>query len=610
MVEKVEMGNIRKGLFLTALLALMFIFIIDTGNAFSSDTEGQVTAQGQEEEIRVLKNKVNKLEKTVENQAALIEQQKQILDKLIKVVPQAKEALAPPELKTLVKKFVINGANLFTAKDFEPVLNKYRDKELSMTDLKKVADEITLFYRKKGYITSLAYVPEQEIVDNTVEFKVVEGRVGNIKVEKPKYSKAENVEKRFLVEEGEILDSNKLDVNLHRINQEEPDRTMRAVLSPGSTKESSNILLKIDKERSPQHFSIDFNNRGTKDTGLNRYGVTYRNNNLLGNEDALAMRFNTNISNNVYSGSAAYDFPVSRYNTRFGMYGAYSKADVGGQFAVLSPQGVGVFGGLYVSHPWLDKKFFDEATSSTMALKSNLTAGFDAISVRNKLLSQETSDDQLRVLKGGVNFEETDSWGRGGLTAEIQAGIPGFLGSMGKHDAKASRVDAGGEFQKYGVSMARITPLPASLLLINSFKGQFTPSRLVSSEQMLFGGADSVRGYPEADYLADYGWMMTAELRAPFFLLPPELKVPFDKKHTSWVNAIQLVGFLDAGEGYLNDPRVGELGHKQLVGAGFGLRVNLYDSLRAMMDIGYPIANQKPSDNSTHTIHFGVEYDW
>jgi len=571
----------------------------------------QENSSGLKAEVQSLRTKVDRLEKTVAGQAELIEQQKKVLEKIAEVVPEVKAMLAPPESKTMIKKFVVSGARLFSAEELEKVLVKYQSKELSMSDLKKAADDITALYRKKGYLVSLAYLPPQEISNNTVEFTVVEGRVGEITVEKPKYSKPEVIRRRFLVEKGQILNSARIESSLKQINKQ-PDRTVRAVLSPGATAETSDILLKVENERSPHHFSAELNNRGTRYTSLNRWGLGYRNTNLLGNDDILSLRFIANSKTEVYSGSAVYDMPVSKYNTRAGAYVAYSKADIGGQFAVpgLSPTGHAELWGLYVSHPWLDKEFVDEDSGSSLTLTSNLTAGFDSLSVHNDIMEGLTSNDELRILKAGINFEEKDNLGRTGLVTEAHFGIPEFLGSMDKHDVDASRIDAGGEFQKYTGSVSRVTRLPGSMWLINSFKGQYTPFALVSGAQMTLGGADSVRGFQENEYLADYGWINTVELRMPPFLLPSILKVPFDKKHTRIIDAVQVVGFIDAGKGYINKPRVGEVNEKFLVGAGFGFRFDLYEHLRARIDFGFPLGKEKPSDDSNSRVHFGMQYDW
>ena len=561
-------------------------------------------------EVITLRKKVEELEKAVAIQSEFSAQQKQVLEKISEAIPAGKTILTPPEPKTLVKFFDLDGVDLFYAKEFEPILKKYRDQELGMSDLKKIGEELSAFYRSKGYISSIAYLPTQEITNNTVEFKVVEGRVGEITAETPKYSKRATVEKRFLVKKGAVLNSKEMEASLERINANQ-DRTVRAVLTPGKTQGTSDILLKVEKERAPYHFYNDFNNRGTNATNERRWGLGFVNTNLLGLDDALSLKFMASpTTSDVYSISADYNLPVNRFNTRVGAYAAYAKADIAGQFAIISPEGRAQAIGIYASHPLFKKEFVDEETSETLTLASNLTAGFDYIDVRNKVLGQETSHDVISALKGGINFDEKDSMGRAMLSAEMRAGIPDFLGSLSTHDVNSSRIDAGGEFQKYNLTLNRTTYLPFSSVLLNNFRFQFADDPLVASEQMVLGGADSVRGFPENEYLADYGWIANVEIRSPAFLVPRMLRVPFDKKHTRLADALQFVYFLDAGEGQLNKARVGETKKKYLVGAGFGLRMDLYQHLRGRLDIGFPTGNEEPSDGAAYRVHYGLQYEW
>lgn len=558
------------------------------------------------DEVDGLKQRIGVLEKKVSEQEKIIKQQKEALEKVGEIVPAVKEALLPPEPKVLVKNFVLNGVNLFTAKDFEPILDKYRGKELGLSDLKKIADKITAFYRSKGYITSLAYAPAQEITGNSVEFSVIEGRVGDIKVEEGKYYKKETIERKFLVEKGEILDYEKLEKSVKRINKQ-PDRTVKAVLLPGEESGTSDILLKVEKERSPRHLYLEYNNRGTAYTGKNRFGIGFVDNDLLGRDDILSCKLRVGENyDEVYAASLDYNFPISRYDTRLGFYGVYSHADIGGQFAIITPEGKAAAYGAYLTHLLFDKNFSDPIA---LNLVTNVTLGFDSVSVWNKILGKETSHDELRIAKAGITFDEKDSMGRTFMSNEIRVGIADFLGSMDEHDVSATRLDAGGEFVKYVGSLNRVTRLPFSSLLIGSIKGQCTDKPLVNSEQLAFGGADSIRGFPENDYLADYGWISTFELRTPAFIFPRLLKVPFDKKGISLKEAIQFAYFVDFGKGYLKKPRVGEKSDRLLIGMGFGLRFEFTERFRGRVDWGFPVGNEEPSDGSTNTVHFGFQYD-
>ena len=514
--------------------------------------------------------------------------------------------LLPPEPKFLVKEFTLNGASLFTAEDFEPILKKYRGNKLGISDLKKIADELTAFYRAQGYITSLAYSPTQEISNNTVEFKIVEGRVGDIEVEEGKYYSQKRVKKKFLVKKGEILNSKKIEKSINRIN-EQPDRTLKVILLPGEKPGTSNILLKSEKEQRPFHFSLEYNNRGTEYTGENRFGLGFVHNNLFKHCDILSTKFQMAENSDIYAVSLDYNIPISRYNTRLGLYGSHSNSEIGGQFKILTPEGKATAYGIYLTHPWFDKDFL---SPPALNLSGNLTIGLDAISVYNQILGKETSHDELRVVKMGVGFNEKDSLGRTFMTNELRIGLPNALGSMDENDVKASRLDAGGEFIKYTASLTRVNRFPFSILLVSSVKGQVTDHALVNSEQLGLGGADSIRGFPENEYLADYGWISTLELRTPAFIFPKEFKLPKSKEGTALRDAMQFVYFVDLGEGFLKNPRVGEEKNKFLVGAGLGLRFELYKHLRGRIDWAFPMGSQEPSDGSASRVHIGVEAEF
>ncbi len=592
--------------YLTALITFC-VFFLNSTLVFAQEgmQSAETDVKAIMERLDQLQSRVNELESKVKQQDEVIGRQKQALDKLGEMVPDVKTALAPPEQKVLVNNFVLSGVNLFTAKDFEPILSRYRDREIGLSDLKKAADEITAFYRAKGFITSLAYAPTQEIANGSVELRIIEGRVGDVKVEGGKYYTEESIKRKILIEEGQILDYDRLQQDVRRLNKQ-PDRTVKAVLLPGADKGTSDILFKLEDEDNPMHFYLDYNNRGTEETKTSRYGVGFAHNNLLGYDDILSIKARVGDWD-IYSISADYNFPISRYDTRLGIYGVYGHTDIGGQFTVLQPEGAATAAGIYLTHPLFDKDFQDPVG---LNISGNVILGLDAIDIHNKILGQETSHDVLRVVKAGISFDEKDALGRTYFNNEFRFGIDNFLGSMGSDDASASRLDAGGDFQKYIGSVTRVTRLPFSSLLINSLRFQHVDNPVVNSEQMAFGGADSIRGFPENDYLADFGYIATLEFRTPAFLFPREIKVPRDKKGNSLMDAMQFVYFIDFGKAHLKKPRVGEKKDRFLVGAGLGLRFEFYEHLRGRIDYGIPVGNEEPSDGSCGTVHVGIQYDF
>jgi hemolysin activation/secretion protein len=600
-----------KGKYITILLALS-ILTCGVYNAKAQESENKDTdlsalieemqnLKTKISEIDALKEKVNALEKKVSAQQQIIDQQRSVLEK-VGEISAVKKALAPAEPKVLIKKFVLNEVNLFKPEDFKPILGKYYNRELTLTDLKNIAEQITQFYRSKGYINTLAYLPEQAIENNTAEFRIIEGRVGDVTVEGGNYYKAETVESKLLVEKGQILDYKDLNENLRTMNKQ-PDRMVEAVLKPGKEEGTSDILLKVKDER-PYHLSLDYTNRGTKYTTENRYGIGFTHNNLLGFSDILSAKFRIGEDSDIYSVSGDYNFPISRYDTRLGIYGIFSQAEIGDQFKVLTPEGKATVYGIYLTHPLINEDYPE------FTLESNVTVGFDSISVWNKVLGAETSHDELRVVKAGITFDEKDSSGRTFISENIRVGLEDFLGSMENHSTSSSRLDANSEYVKNTGMITRLTRLPLSSYLINRLNYQVTTDPLVSSEQIVVGGVDSVRGYPENEYFADYGVTGSIELRTPAFLLPSFLRTQLDTEDDNHIiDTLQFVYFIDAGKGYLESARVGEDKDKYLVGAGVGLRFNMFKNLNGRIDWGFPM-NTEPSDDSDSTFHIGLGYEW
>jgi hemolysin activation/secretion protein len=88
----------------------------------------------------------------------------------------------PPSEKVLVKSINVTGVTLIPESDIKAITSQFENKELSLKDMQKAADLITDLYRKKGYVTSRAYLPPQKIEGDTLEIRVIEGRMGDLDV--------------------------------------------------------------------------------------------------------------------------------------------------------------------------------------------------------------------------------------------------------------------------------------------------------------------------------------------------------------------------------------------------------------------------------------------
>jgi hemolysin activation/secretion protein len=209
-----------------------------------------------------------------------------------------------------------------------------------------------------------------------------------------------------------------------------------------------------------------------------------------------------------------------------------------------------------------------------------LEFGLDARNAKQDFLGMVTSDDKIRSVRAGVNFNTADAKGRTVAALFVHLGLGDTLGGMDDNDPLASRVGADGRFSKLMVDVARVQRLSRRAFLIVRASGQVTTRSLVVGEQFAIGGADSVRGYPQSEFLGDNGVAGSLEWRfAP---------------NADKLDKFQIALFVDHGSINTKNPVPGQRKDQNLTGFGVGIRANLKGDLSVRADLGFS-ASQKPS---------------
>ena len=226
--------------------------------------------------------------------------------------------------------------------------------------------------------------------------------------------------------------------------------------------------------------------------------------------------------------------------------------------------------------------------------------GFDGKQIRTRESGSDTGKDDLRVLRVGPNLLEQDATGRSLLTTELGVGFSRFLGSSRKVDPAASRAQTGGQFVRLNIAFGRLQQLWHRITLLVRGSWQWTDDRLPPAETLQLGGEDTVRGYPQGEFLGDYGYTGSIELRLPV----PLVLVPRPVRGTS-TTPLTVVGFFDAGAAYLRKPLVGEEEKKRLHGVGVGLRWSRTPYMSALLDLGFPVGDTS-SEKDRPRLYYSV----
>lgn len=531
----------------------------------------------------------------------LIQQRQQIeaQEKLQKEIftPKPKpEEVPPAEViqpiegeKTFVKKIVVEGVTLIPQGAVTKVISSFEGKELSLADMQKVADLITDEYRKRGYVTSRVYLPPQTLKDGILLLNVIEGRMGSIEIKGNRYFKTALLKRKIDPMPKGYFDFSVLQTSLTYIN-EHPDRTAKAVLVPGKDPGTTDVVVEV-KDRLPIHLGYNFDNYASRYLSSRRWTAYAEHNNLLGFDDKFHIEWQqTRYPHSDVSSfrltQGRYIFPVKR-GLDIGLFISQSVSKLGREFALLDSRGKSFLVGL----------FANQVLVHTTKLDLRWNTGFDYKDIKNYLLGAQSSRDEMRIVKTGLDFDFNDKWGRNIMTGEVDFGIPHIMGGMNSKDDQSSRAGAGSgaTFTKWVFNFFRLQPGPFSTEMLFKNSAQISNNNLVAGEQFQLGGPGSVRGYPVGEFSGDKGLYSSVEWSAPLYFFPKGWKVPLMKR--TIYESFRFVAFYDWGTIHINRTAAGEYENRTLRGYGFGARINLGENLLARVEFGFPLSNIEPSNN-------------
>ncbi|MBV9191772.1 MAG: ShlB/FhaC/HecB family hemolysin secretion/activation protein, partial [Betaproteobacteria bacterium] len=413
---------------------------------------------------------------------------------------------APDNVRFPVKGFRITGSTAFSEVQLLPLLKDFVGKELSLEDLQRAADAVTLYYRDRGYFVARAYIPAQDVRDGIVEITVLEGRIGGVTV-KPigdtrlRTQVVEGTLQRALPA-GNLIRQEDLERGLLLLN-DLPGTDVRSVLQPGATLGTTNLVAEL-AEGPLFSGEVDVDNHGNRFSGANRLGGTLTLSDPTGYGDLANLR--------VQAGKGAtyarlgYAIPVGYSGLKLG--GAYtgSTYELCCEFAALGARGnarTATLSALYPVRRSRDASIY-------------LAATFDAHHYFNETAASTTSDKKTNVVNLSGNGDFRDAFGGGGLsyfTLGVSVGqlnLDGYAPDRAIDDATAQ---ANGSYKKVAYSYTRLQRLGESFSLYAGLSGQFASKNLDSSEKFALGGPTGVRAYPTGEAVGDEGLLANLELR-------------------------------------------------------------------------------------------------
>jgi hemolysin activation/secretion protein len=410
--------------------------------------------------------------------------------------------------KVLVKQFVIEKNTVVSTATLHSLIKGYENKELTLKEIKEVADIITKYYRSHNYFVARAYIPAQELSNNIVKIDIIEGKYGQVSVTNNSLVRSNIVQGYMDHLKDETISSASLDREMLLINDLSGAKIVAAQIMPGKSIGTSDFALNVEPTQRFQGYLLS-DNYGSIYTGEYRATAGVSVNSALGFGDILSLSALSSTSGGLRNAQASYVIPLGYSGLKADASASATKYILQGDYAALDAHGeADVFGG-GVSYPLIRSE----------AHSLYLRGGY-----ATTILSDYNSGDLSKKHVNAFEFSLKDNYNSAlfGKPLQFNGSLAYTRGDVILDNATAVTNDAtlnsAGYFSKAVVNTNTTLFVSENTSLKAVVNGQTSFSKnLDSSQKITIGGASGVRAYTESELSGDKAVLgsLEADYRLP-----------------------------------------------------------------------------------------------
>lgn len=468
----------------------------------------------------------------------------------------------PAEMRFVLRDVLMTPSKVLAAEELDGIKAPYIGREADVKTLYALVNEINALYKQKGYITCRAFLFDQQIVDGKVTVTLIEGTVGNVKVENNRYTKEAYIKNRLHLRTGEIPVVDRLNNDLLYFNGTN-DVQLRLVMKAGEAAHTTDLVLQAYE---PQQYTWNLftDNAGSYYSGQYRVGAFFNVRSLTGERDNLTLGYVN--SKGTDAGAFTYRRKLGRSGTSLNLgFNANSVEVTKGQSA-----------GLIDGH----SSAFSVGISQPLKVKDSMRSEVSMEYTHQKSVTDFDNTTRLvddRIDDVTASYAQTN-YGDSFLAYQRHSYVRGY------HSNDVTFGESGnfGYYKFYGFFRK------------NFAHGQFFNLRaraqwaggaaLPSARQFYVGGMDSVRGYRENLLSGDSGFDLSVEYHIPIINNRTTAFAFFDHGSTHGDHAF--------------DDHV-------LQSVGFGIRSALTPNIYANLTLGLPLKRDVNGEKiSLSRLHF------
>ncbi|NEP19824.1 MAG: ShlB/FhaC/HecB family hemolysin secretion/activation protein [Leptolyngbya sp. SIO4C1] len=448
----------------------------------------------------------------------------------------------------------------------------YLNQPITLSDLLTLRSRITQLYVEAGYITSGAFLPNnQDLSDGSVQIQVVEGQVEDIQINGLSRLRSSYLRDRIARAVDPPLNQAELETGLQLLQLDSRLDQVNAELTAGSAPGLSLLILDV-QEADPFDLAFAADNYRAPSIGSEEGTISAGYANLLGIGDRLSGAFSFSEGLTLYD--VRYEVPINaadgtlqaRFNNSDSRIVEAPFDDIGIRSDTTT-----------VSVGWRQPLWRSPAEEFALGLD------FDLRRSRSFILDDvpfsfsvgpEDGRSQVSVLRFYQDWVKRDS-------KRVLAARSQFSVGLDLFDATVNDSGTDGRFFAWQGQFQWVEQMSPRLLMLARLNAQLTPDSLLPIERFSIGGIGTVRGYTQNQIVTDNALTGSLEFRVPLSNDP---------------NYLQLTPFIEAGTGWNN--RTADPDPSFLLGTGLGLRWQASPEWFARIDFGIPLVNDSRSNDS------------
>lgn len=455
----------------------------------------------------------------------------------------------------------IEGTDFFSEIDSHQITEAYIGQQVSEAELGKIIAQFMALYRNQGYFLTaikpqIRYLSEEDSPDRQIvlELRVIEGFIDQIILEPVEGMVLFSPDQqRILAYSQPILDSKPLHIDVMErallLIRDMPGITVKSVIRPSKTVQGAANLHLLIKHQDLS-FSTHFQNRGSDRIGPYRGQMQGKIRSWTGRSEETALSIAGLVPTGETEGrlrylSVQHQELLGNQGLSVKGYLSYMDNQEGGALSRLELKGRAFSAGMSLKYPF--------QRSRRQNIYGEVT--LDHVSQTTELLDEQIVKDKLWSMRLKAIFEQIGAGYVTRVKGAISKGLPVFGASLSGDD-QLSRLRGKGDYLKFTAEAKHDQLLGAGLIASLTFKGQYSGTRLLSSEEFSLGGTHFARAYQSGSAMGDLGIATGLEIKKSF--------------QAGFGVQLQPYGYVDAGQVWNYD----QADNQHLISTGLGVRVS------------------------------------